>query len=102
MVMNDSTDITDLLQKVRSYLPYLKETYNVDTLQIFGSYVRGEEKETSDLDLLVTFVKSPSLLQFIDMENYLSDNLGVKVDLVMENALKEPLQDIILGEAVPV
>lgn len=100
--MKRSANISELLQKVRSLLPYLRETYQVDSLQIFGSYVRGEENATSDLDLLVTFKETPSLLEFIAMENYLTDNLGVKVDLVLERALKEQLQDIILEEAVPV
>jgi predicted nucleotidyltransferase len=98
--MNRPSNISELLQKVRSLLPYLKEAYQVDTLQAFGSYVRGEEKATSDLDILVTFRETPSLLEFVALENYLSDNLGVKVDLVMKNSLKEPLQSTILAEAI--
>jgi hypothetical protein len=100
--MTRTSNISELLQKVRSFLPYLKEAYQVDTLQVFGSYVRGEEKAKSDLDILVTFRETPSLLEFIALENYLSDNLGVKVDLVMKNSLKEPLQNIILEEAISV
>lgn len=100
--MNNSSNLSQLLQKVRSYLPYLEKTYRVDTLQVFGSYVHREEKATSDLDVLVTFRETPSLLEFIALENYLSDNLGVKVDLVMKNSLKEPLQNVILEEAIPV
>lgn len=100
--MTHSPGISELLQKIRTLLPYLKETYEVDSLQIFGSYVRGEENTSSDLDLLVTFRETPSLLEFISLENYLTDQLDVKVDLVMQNALKEPLQHIILDEAVPV
>lgn len=100
--MNDSPDISELLQKLRTHFPYLKEVYHVDTLQAFGSYVRGEETATSDLDILVTFTETPSLLEFIALENYLSDTLGIKVDLVMKNSLKEPLQNVILEEAVSV
>lgn len=100
--MNKSAKVSELIQNVRSFLPYLKETYQVDSLQVFGSYVRGEEDDSSDLDILVTFTETPSLLEFIALENYLSDNLQIKVDLVMKNSLKEPLQDIILEEAIAI
>ncbi len=100
MTMNNPSNLSDLLKKVRSLLPYVKETYQVESLQVFGSYVRGEEKANSDLDILVTFRETPSLLEFIALENYLSDTLGVKVDLVMKNSLKEQLQTIILEEAI--
>lgn len=100
--MNKPSNLSDLLQKVRTLLPYVKENFHVDKLQIFGSYVRGEEMANSDLDILVTFRETPSLLDFIALENYLSDNLGVKVDLVMKNSLKKHLQTIILEEAIPV
>jgi uncharacterized protein len=100
--MKSPPDISELLQKLRALSSHLKEAYQVDTLQAFGSYVRGEEETSSDLDILVTFSETPSLLEFVALENYLSDTLGVKVDLVMRSALKEPLQPIILAEAVPV
>lgn len=99
--MKNPPDISELLQKLRALSSHLREVYQVDTLQAFGSYVRGEEEPGSDLDILVTFSETPSLLEFVALENYLSDALGVKVDLVMRNALKEPLQPIILAEAVP-
>jgi predicted nucleotidyltransferase len=61
----------------------LAERYSVEKLEVFGSYVRDEQKKDSDLDVLVTFKEAPSLLTFIAIENYLSDLLGIKVDLVM-------------------
>jgi predicted nucleotidyltransferase len=64
--------------------------------------VREEQKKKSDLDLLVEFDELPSLLGFIALENYLTDILGVKVDLVMEDTLKPPLDTIVLQEAIPV
>lgn len=56
----------------------LQERYQVQEIGIFGSYVRHEQTETSDVDVLVEFSKTPSLLKFVNLENYLSDNLGVK------------------------
>jgi hypothetical protein len=55
---------------------------------IFGSYARGDNNKGSDIDILVEFKESPSLLTLIKLENDLSEILGVKVDLVTTGALK--------------
>jgi uncharacterized protein len=91
-----------LLKALRRELPLLTERYGVETLEVFGSYVRAEQEADSDLDLLVTFREEPSLLTFLAIENYLSDTLGVKVDLVMKDSLKPAIGKIILNEAMPV
>ena len=78
----------------------LKEHYKVDEIGLFGSYVRNEQHNKSDVDVLVTFIETPDLFQFIELENYLTDLLGVKVDLVMKNGIKPRLKDRILSEAV--
>lgn len=78
----------------------IREKYRVEEIGIFGSYVRGQEKERSDLDILVEFNDSIGLLKFIELENYLSDLLGVKVDLVMKSALKPRIGKHILEEVV--
>jgi hypothetical protein len=67
---------------------------------VFGSYVRQQQHVGSDVDLLVTFVEPPSLIQFIELENELSDRLGIKVDLVMRDALKPAIGQRILNEVV--
>jgi len=77
----------------------LQAQYHVRTLEVFGSYLRGEERASSDLDLLVTFTEVPTLFRFIALENYLSDELGVKVDLVMKDSLKPAIGKYILEEA---
>jgi len=51
----------------------LAERFRVETLEVFGSYVRAEQKKNSDLDILVTYRETPGLLAFIALENYLSD-----------------------------
>jgi predicted nucleotidyltransferase len=68
-------------------LSQLKD-YNVLKVGIFGSFARGENKKDSDLDILVEFKESPSLLTLIRLENELSEILGIKVDLVTTGALK--------------
>lgn len=78
----------------------LKENFKVKTIGLFGSYVRGEQKNNSDLDILVDFYEPISLFRFIELEDFLSQWLGVKVDLVMRDTLKPRIKDSILNEAV--
>ncbi len=69
----------------------------VEFAGIFGSRARGDNKPDSDLDVLVRFKKDDiSLLGFIHLENILSDKLGVKVDLVTEEALSPYIRDSII------
>lgn len=94
--------LDDLILRLRDLLPVLRIQYRVRTLEVFGSYVRGEAKTDSDLDILVTYDEVPSLFKFVALENYLSDMLEVKVDLVMKDGLKPSMREFILEEAQPI
>jgi uncharacterized protein len=100
--MVQKRSLEKFLEILRHQTPMLAERYSVDTLEVFGSYVRAEQRKNSDLDILVTFREAPSLLTFIALENHLTDLLGVKVDLVMKDSLKPAIGKNILSEAVPV
>lgn len=100
--MKAQSDLSHLTDVLRRQLPFLAERYHVESLGVFGSHVRHEQRPDSDLDLLVTFSEPPSLLKFIELENYLTDLLGVKVDLVMKEALKPRIGKHILDEVVRV
>lgn len=100
--MPEQRNIEQLAGLLRQQMPLLSERYGVKALKVFGSYVRHEQQPDSDLDLLVTFDRLPSLLKFIELENYLTDTLGVKVDLVMPDTLKPRIGQRILSEAIPV
>ncbi len=91
-----------MLEILHQQIPMLAERYDVEKLEVFGSYVRAEQRKDSDLDILITFRKAPSLLTFIAIENYLSDLLGVKVDLVMKDSLKRKIGEHILRETIQV
>jgi len=82
--------------------PYLINKYSVETLYIFGSYAREEQTQKSDLDILVDFKKTPDLLTFIELEEYLSKQLHQNVDLVPKRKLKKQLKTQILQEAIAV
>ncbi len=86
------------IQKLHEMLPELRERYHVSYLGVFGSYIREEQKPESDLDVLVEFSKTPTIFKFVNLENYLSEALGVKVDLVMKDALKPNIGKHILDE----
>ncbi len=83
-------------------MPELTSNYGVQSLGLFGSFIRGEQKGRSDLDLLVDFGRVPTLFQFIRLEKDLKKKLGLKVDLVMKSALKPKIGQQILREVIPV
>ena len=64
--------------------------YHPVRIGIFGSYARGDNKKKSDLDILVKFKDQIGLLKLVQIEQALSDSLGIPVDLITENALKNP------------
>jgi predicted nucleotidyltransferase len=76
----------------------LTEQFKVKEIGIFGSIVRGEDEATSDVDVLVEFKEPIGLFKFLELEEYLSDLIGRKVDLVSKKALKPRIGKHILGE----
>jgi len=59
--------IQNLTALLRAELPRLREQYAVESLGLFGSYVRGEHEHDSDLDILVEFFRAPTFFQFLDL-----------------------------------
>ena len=77
--------------------PVFRE-FNVAFAGVFGSYARGEQTEKSDIDLLVRFSKVPGLFTFTKFQNKLSKILGIKVDLVTENALHPLMKEAVFND----
>lgn len=93
----------EFIHILQAHLPELRLAYGIRALWVFGSYVRGEETQESDLDVLVEFDDRPlSLFKFIELESNLSDLLGVRVDLVEKRGLKPTIGRYILAEVVSV
>ena len=86
---------------LRERMPELERDYGVSSLALFGSYVRGEEQEDSDLDVLVSFDRPIGLLEMAAAQRHISDILGVRVDLVPKASLRRRIGQVILEEAVP-
>lgn len=95
--MKTRQDIERILAQEKSRL---NEEFNVHSIGVFGSYARGEEQPGSDLDLLVEFNEPIGLFRYIELEDHLSELLGVKVDLVTRKALKPRMGKGILAEVV--
>ncbi len=96
------SSIEEIKKTLRTLKPILKDVYGVTEIGVFGSYLRGEEQDKSDLDILVEFEKPMGLFKFVELENYLSEKIGIKVDLVMKSALKPRIGKRILSEAVSI
>jgi len=95
-------NVDEFKKILAAHRPELVQKYHVRSLELFGSRLRGEHGADSDLDVLVTFSDTPGLLQFSSLRYHLSDLLGVKVDLVMRDALKPGIRERILKEVEPV
>lgn len=82
-------------------LPVLKEA-GVLRSSLFGSYVRGEAAESSDIDILVEFPKGKSLLDLISLERKLEESLGKKVDVLTYKSISPLLKEYIQRDQVQI
>ena len=89
-------------RQLQELKPVLKEKYKVETIEIFGSYVRSGQTPQSDIDLLVTFSETPDIVGVNNIKRFLRRKLGVKVDLVSKKYLNPIIKDRVLKEAIPV
>jgi uncharacterized protein len=101
-LQRDQSEVDISIKKLQKMLPNLKKEYPFKYIGVFGSYVRGEQNSSSDMDILVEFNGSITLFGYAKLENELSDELGVKVDLVSKTALKPRIGKHILSEVVEV
>jgi predicted nucleotidyltransferase len=92
--------VDEIIEKLKNLKPEIEKRYKITEIGVFGSYVRNEQTENSDLDILVDYEKGMTLFSFCELENWLSDIFGVKVDLVMKKGLKPRIGKQILSEVV--
>ena len=76
----------------------LRRKFKVKDIGVFGSFVRGEQRKASGVDVLVEFVEPVGFFEFMALEDYLSVLLGVKVDLVSKKALKPRIGERVLSK----
>ncbi len=92
----------EAISTLRGYLPALRRDFGVRRIALFGSTVRDEAGEESDLDLLVEFEVGPTFDSFMGLKLFLEDHIGRKVDLVTPDALKPRIRPVVEREAVDV
>lgn len=96
------SDLQTILAELRRLQPELAARYPIRRMGVFGSYARGEQRETSDLDLLVDLGPGPTLIDLASLERELGERLGVRIDLALTDALKPRLAPRVLAEVVMV
>lgn len=94
--------LNEIQQILESQKDYLAAEYGVTIVGVFGSYVRGEQRRDSDVDILIELERPPriSLIGLVELEHYLSDMLGMKVDLAIKKNLRKRIGERILSEVV--
>lgn len=95
--MKNVEDIEKIIEREKEEL--LRE-YKIKNIGIFGSYAKNAAKEKSDIDLIVEFEEPVSLLGVIKAENYLTELLGIRVDLVPKEDIRKELKETILKEVI--
>jgi len=98
--MKNMSKLNQIKKILKERKKELEEKFKVREIGVFGSYVKGEEKKRSDVDILVEFKEPIGLFEFLELEEYLSKLIGLKVDLVSKKALKPTIGEYILKEVV--
>jgi hypothetical protein len=95
------TDVQSQLIKNRDEILSIAAKHGAYNVRLFGSAVRGEATDTSDIDLLVDFEDGRSLFDLIAFKQDLEDMLGREVDVVTDEALHWYIREQVMNEAVP-
>jgi predicted nucleotidyltransferase len=90
------------LSKLRELKPAILADYKAKNIGLFGSFVRGEQSEDSDIDVLVEFEEGADLFDLVGLGQYLEEVLQHKVDVVPKRAIRPELRESILQEVMPV
>lgn len=90
--------LEEIKKLIHKHKDEVRKKYGVKEIGIFGSYVKGRQREASDLDILIELEKPMGFVSFLKLEKNLSDIIGIKVDLVTKSALKPRIGQRILEE----
>jgi len=92
------------LDRIKTTLKGLKKQvqkeFKAEIIGVFGSFTRGEQKKTSDIDLLVEFKEGATLFDLVGLGDFLEEKLNRKIDIVSQRAIRPELNDSILKEVV--
>lgn len=88
-------EVKNILATVK---PALHKRFGVSEIGVFGSWVRGEQSQSSDIDVLVEFDKPLDLFDLMELQEFLEEVLGRKIDLALRRSLKKYIGQHILAE----
>jgi len=98
--MKAQETIKEIINTLNSVREIIRKEYKAEVIGLFGSYVRGEQKETSDIDVIVKFLDDASLFDLVGLADFLEEKLGIKVDIVPIDTIRTEIKEDILREAV--
>ncbi len=101
-VVKMKKNVEKVLKMLGSLETQIRKEYKAEIIGVFGSYARGEQKQTSDVDIIVRFHKGATLFDFSGLADFLEERLHVKVDLVSEGGIRKELKEKILHEVVAI
>jgi len=97
--MKELNEIKEVLRKNKDVIA---KEFKAEIVGIFGSYARGEQKEESDVDIIVRFKEGATLFDLVGLADFIEERLGIKADVVSERAIRPELKERILKEVVAV
>ncbi len=92
--------VEEIEEILKSFKNDIKQNYKVEVVGIFGSFARGEQKSDSDVDILVEFYKDATLFDYMRLSMFLQEKLGIDVDIVPQDTIREELRERIVKEAM--
>lgn len=98
--MRSHKTIEEIISTLNSFRENIRKEYKAEVIGLFGSYVRGEQKETSDIDIIVRFLDDASLFDLVGLADFLEEELKIKVDIVPIDTIRKEIKEDVLREAV--
>ncbi|MBI2934392.1 MAG: nucleotidyltransferase family protein [Chloroflexi bacterium] len=95
-------NLNEIRLVIKSLGEEVRKEYKAEILSVFGSYARGEQEQTSDIDVLVKFHSGATLLDMVGLADLLEDKLGARVDVVPVETLRKEIKDAVISEAIPI
>ena len=99
-MVKNTTKKNDILKILGEVKNEVRQRYKTDIKGIFGSYAKGNEKKSSDIDILVDFDKGADLFDLVEVSMFLKEKLNCKVDVIPRNSIREEIKQRILEEII--
>jgi len=93
---------TEILETLAKHQDEIRQKYKAEVKGLFGSFVRGEEREDSDVDILVDFTEHADLFDYVGLGLFLEEKLDRKIDVVPQSSLRKEIKANVLQELVPI